>query len=131
MKALFRIVCGILLGFIQALTLSVLLGWVCKSGEAGALLFLLSWPVLAWRSLRQPAAAAREPAPLLRRSVLPLVALPIVAAFPLLAFVASLKGEGGAVLGLLTLALLFGIAVCCWGAAFMAFLAHLGTRKKP
>ena len=124
-----RNVLGILVGFVQALPLAILLGWACRNERMAGLAFVAGWPLLSWRILRKPPAGAKPP--LLRRSIVPLLALPVVAAFPVAAFVAGAKGYAGAAAGLVALTLLACLFAFCWGAAFMALLAHLGTRKKP
>jgi hypothetical protein len=130
MKTFFRFTWGVLLGLVLAMALAVLAAHVLKSDETGGLILLLGWPLLAWLLLRKPSTAAAGQSSLLRRSTWILVALPIVVAIPLFAFLGSLKGEGAAVVVLLFVALLLIGTAVSWGAALITYFAGR-RRKKP
>lgn len=130
MKKLFRILWGILLGFIQVTLLVLLCRLVLKNDTLAGLVFLFGWPALAWRNLRKPAAEPKPRPSLLKRSVWPLVALPVIVAIPLFAFIGSLKGQGSDIVALVTIALLIGIAGVSWGAAMLTYIAD-HHRKEP
>lgn len=132
MKKLFRIIWGILLGFIQVTLLVLVFELIFKNDEIGALIFLFGWPTLAWRNLRKPPAEVEaKPRPsLLKRSVWTLVALPVIVAIPLLVFIGSLKGQGSDIVALVVIALLIGVTGVSWGAAMLTYIAD-HHRKKP
>lgn len=129
LATLLRFLLGCVVGFLQALVLAILLAWMMKSEVAFAAILLLAWPLLTWRSLRKP-RGSQQRAPLLRRSVLPLLALPVVLTFPVVALMQSATGYAGGPVGIFCLAVLVIAYAFCWGSALVAALAHLGTRKK-
>ncbi|WP_374585843.1 hypothetical protein [Pseudoduganella sp.] len=133
MKALLvaslRFLMGCLVGFLQALLLAIILAWMLKSELAFPTVLLLAWPLLTWRSLRK-ARGGKERAPLVRRSVLPLLALPVALTFPVVALIKNATGYAGVGVGILGVAVLLFAYAFCWGSALVAALAHLASRRK-
>ncbi|WP_426162783.1 hypothetical protein [Pseudoduganella sp. R-34] len=130
MKKLLAIIWGIVLGFIQVTLLLILFRLVSSNDEISALIFLLGWPALAWRNLRKPPAETKSRPSLLKRSVWALVALPIIVAVPLFAFLGSLKGQGSEIVVLVFIALLLVVTAVSWGAAMITYIVG-HYRKKP
>jgi hypothetical protein len=128
----FRVARATLLGFILAFALTVLAMCAGLKDKDGTVMLLLGWPVITWRLLRRQSTPAREKPTLAQRAVLPLVALPIALAIPVFALISAVDGGAGGwgIVLIITLIVLSGVFAFCWGAAFIAYLAGLGTRKK-
>lgn len=127
---LWRFLMGCVVGFLQALVLAIILAWLLRSEVAFPAVLLLAWPLLTWRSLRQRRGDQKRPA-LLRRSVLPLLALPVALTFPVLALIKGATGYAGVGVGIVGIFVLLLAYAFCWGSALVAGLAHLKTRTKP
>jgi len=133
LKKLFRIIWGILLAFIQVTLLVTLIRLIFKSDGLAGLAFLAGWPALVWRNLRKPPTKEKSQPTLLRHSAWALVALPIIVAIPLFAFISSLKGQGSDIVALVAIALLLIVTAASWGAATITFIAgqHRKKSKAP
>ncbi|XLZ70620.1 hypothetical protein ABT364_01260 [Massilia sp. SR12] len=141
MRTLLRFIYVCVVGLLQAFLLALLLGCVVQNAEVGALVFLFGWPTLTWRRWRKPALTPAAKAirarrsimqTILRGSILTLVLAPIILAIPVFMLVSAFdRGAGGSgIVAIFTLVIMSSVFLFCWGAAFMATLAHLGTRKK-
>lgn len=124
-----RILFGCVVGFLQALVLAIILAWMLKSEIAFPAVLLLAWPLLTWRSLRK-ARGSKERPPLLRLSVLPLLALPVALTFPVVALIKGATGYAGVGVGIVGIFVLLAAYAFCWGSALVAAIAHLTTRRK-
>lgn len=132
MRKFLRVIWSTALGFILAMVLAMLVMCTALKEEIGGYTLLLGWPLITWLLLRRPQKPAKDKPTLVRRAVLPLVAIPLVLAIPVFAIISAIDGGAGGwgIVLIITLIVLSGVFTFCWGAAFVAYLADLGSRKK-